>query len=143
MTPAPYPYAAFGFDWASSGNPGAANLNDLGSGLCLTYTATRNVDLIIHSYREEDGFDFILTAATSKKTVNIKFSDFEECSWCENKHSMSNALKRIQNLHFLFGNGQVGDDLVWCTEENAADCGTQTYTNEIKIYKLGKYGACN
>ena len=142
VVPTPYPYAAFGFDWSADAGGGYANLNDLGTtGLCLTYISTKDFDMAIHSYKEADEFHYTLAASASKKTINVKFSDFEAYDWNENTHTLAQALKIATGLHFGYSNTHVGDALVSCDDAGEPSC-VQTFSNEIKLYQLGTYGSC-
>jgi hypothetical protein len=54
-------------------------------------------------------------------------------------------VKQVTGLHFEMNGQHAGSYVDWCTEEklDADECEKQTVTNTIKLYKLGKYGACD
>lgn len=148
IEPNPYPYAAFGFNWSADSENGNADLTQLGTGICLEYTATRNFDVKLELNKNGDGrWVHTLAASSSRKVVNLKFNDtdFSQYDWQPEYGSavFSDDIKKVIGLHFEYMSSQANSDITWCTEANASDCDSEIITNTVKLYKLGKYGTCN
>ncbi len=147
IEPKPYPYAAFGFNWSADAGRGNVDLTRLGTGICLEYTATRDFDVKLEVNNNGDGrWVHTLGASSSRKVVNLKFnaSDFFQYDWQPEYGNavFSDDIKKVVGLHFEYMNGHASPDITWCTEANSRDCDSETITNTIRLYKLGKYGAC-
>ncbi len=148
IAPSPYPYAAFGFDWSSNGSKGHADLTQLGTGICLEYSSTYDFDVKLSMNINGDGrWVHTLPASSSKKVVNLKFNDtdFTQYDWQEEKGSteFTDDIKKVEGLHFEFFSGQAEPNIEGCNEADVSDCNTEIITNTVKLYKLGKYGACD
>jgi hypothetical protein len=156
IVPSPYPYAAFGFDWASAGLNGFADLTQLGDGLCIDYTAEKGFDVIFYVFQDQDRWQYTVPASSVRKVVDIKFGDvkasgsdkgdFFRYDWQSGEGlPFKTVVKQVTGLHFETNGQHVGGLINWCTEDDldAGVCEKQTVSNTIKLYKLGKYGACD
>ena len=151
IVPSPYPYAAFGFNWTSANEDGFADLSLLGEGLCLDYTAEKSFDMILYVYQDQDRWQTTIPASSVRKVINVKFGDaadmgdFFRYDWQSGTGlPFETIVKQVTGLHFEMNGQHAGSYVDWCTEEklDADECEKQTVTNTIKLYKLGKYGAC-
>lgn len=152
IIPSPYPYAAFGFNWTSANEDGFADLSLLGEGLCLDYTAEKSFDMILYVYQDQDRWQTTIPASSVRKVINVKFGDaadmgdFFRYDWQSGAGlPFETIVKQVTGLHFEMNGQHAGSYVDWCTEEklDADECEKQTVTNTIKLYKLGKYGACD
>lgn len=156
IVPSPYPYAAFGFDWASAGLNGFADLTQLGDGLCIDYTAEKGFDVIFYVFQDQDRWQYTVPASSVRKVVDIKFGDvkasgsdkgdFFRYDWQSGDGlPFKTVVKQVTGLHFETNGQHVGGLINWCTEDDldAGVCEKQIVSNTIKLYKLGKYGACD
>ena len=136
------------YNWSADSENGNADLTQLGTGICLEYTATRNFDVKLELNKNGDGrWVHTLAASSSRKVVNLKFNDtdFSQYDWQPEYGSavFSDDIKKVIGLHFEYMSSQANSDITWCTEANASDCDSEIITNTVKLYKLGKYGTCN
>jgi len=152
IVPSPYPYAAFGFNWTSANEDGFADLSLLGEGLCLDYTAEKGFDMILYVYQDQDRWQTTIPASSVRKVINVKFGDaadmgdFFRYDWQSGTGlPFETIVKQVTGLHFEMNGQHAGSYVDWCTEDDldAGLCEKQTVTNTIKLYKLGKYGACD
>lgn len=155
IAPSPYPYAAFGFDWTSAGLSGFADLTQLGDGLCIDYTAEKGFDVIFYVFQDQDRWQYTVPASSARKVIDIKFGDvkasgsdkgdFFRYDWQSGEGlPFKTIVKQVTGLHFETNSEHAGKYITWCTEEalDAGECEKQIVSNTIKLYKLGKYGAC-
>jgi hypothetical protein len=137
MAPHPYPYGAIGFNMSPTG--GAVDMSDW-EGICVTYSATDPLELTLKSSLDGESSWYAPLLSASMKTVNLKFSatTFGQPTWSKSYPSFSQALSMVEAIHFKYSNDESG---VSCAFENAIYCPTSAI-NSVKIFKIGKYGAC-
>ena len=137
MAPDPYPYGAIGFNMAPAG--GTVDMSDW-EGICVTYSATDPLELTLKSSLDGSSSWYAPLLSANMKTVNLKFSAtaFGQPSWSTSYPSFSQAIASVEAIHFKYSNDESG---VSCAFENSIYCPTGA-VNSIKIFKIGKYGAC-
>ncbi len=137
MAPHPYPYGAIGFNMSPTG--GAVDMSDW-EGICVTYSATDPLELTLKSSLDGESSWYAPLLSASMKTVNLKFSatTFGQPTWSKSYPSFSQALSMVEAIHFKYSNDESG---VSCTVSTGSFCPTSAI-NSVKIFKIGKYGAC-
>ena len=122
--------AAFGFELTNGYDVnGFVDLTvSFGKGICLEYSSGYDFDFKLHSNIIADQFWYRIPASAARTVIDIDFNDYTDYDWQENEGSLKNMLKKASSFHFEFAPRHTD--------------GYEYKTNTVKLYKLGKYGAC-
>ena len=123
--------AAFGFELTNGYDVnGFVDLTvSFGKGICLEYSSGYDFDFKLHSNIIADQFWYRIPASAARTVIDIDFNDYTDYDWQENEGSLKNMLKKASSFHFEFAPRHTD--------------GYEYKTNTVKLYKLGKYGACD
>ena len=107
------PYVGVGFNYSRSANEVADATPS--RGVCVTYTS--DIEIILEmglgSKDSQIGYanPFVtLPAATSPKTMDFSWSEFQQPTWTETKNIVSNPEKALASLKFKFAGEQDSTD---------------------------------
>lgn len=135
------PYATIAFNLAPD-----ESLVDINSwkGLCMVYESTSAFDIFPGSPTEGQWHWRITAPKADKKSLfQFTLDKLEAVSWETPPMSLEESIAKTQAINFEVGASHTSGDVSYCyTVEPEDACGTIDVKNTIRIYKIGKYGAC-
>ena len=139
----PFPYSSFGFVLVDS-----VKSVDVSSweGGCFIYESSKNFEFFLSNPGAGQWYWRVLVPASSEKSMfQFKWTDMKRQAWAENPIGLEEALESVVALMFESNDSTFpynGTDKRSVCKSAEEACEPITLENTVKIYKIGKFGAC-